>query len=98
MSYHAAVNGMTERFNRTLFSMLGTLDTEKKKNRKKYEATLVHAYNSIKHESTGYSPYLLMLGREPRIPVDMVFGQHKDQEKEATYTVYIQDLQKRIQE
>ena len=28
--YHAAGNGMTERFNRTLISMLGTLELEKK--------------------------------------------------------------------
>ena len=33
--YHAAGNGMTERFNRTLISMLGTLE-EDKKNKKNY--------------------------------------------------------------
>ena len=44
--YHASGNGMTERFNITLISMLGTLDTEQKKDWKQYVAPLVHAYKS----------------------------------------------------
>ena len=72
--YHAAGNGMTERFNRTLISMLGTLEEDKKKNWKQFLAPLVHAYNCIRRESTGYSPYQLLFGREPRLPVDIAFG------------------------
>ena len=34
--YHAAGNGMTERFNQTLISMLGTLEIDKKKNWKQF--------------------------------------------------------------
>ena len=34
--YHASGNGTTERFNRTLIPMLGTLDTEQKKDWKQY--------------------------------------------------------------
>ena len=71
--YHAAGNGMTERFNRTLISMRGTLEEDKKKNWKQFLAPLVHAYNCIRHESTGYSPYQLLFGREPRLPVDIAF-------------------------
>ena len=46
--YHASGNGMTEKFNRTLISMLGSLDTEQKKDWKQYVAPLVRAYNCIK--------------------------------------------------
>lgn len=63
--YHPMGNGITERFNRTLISMLGTLDLEQKHNWKKYIYPLVHAYNSTIHDSTGFSPYFLMFGREP---------------------------------
>ena len=55
--YHAPGNGMTEIFNRTLISMIGTLDPEKKRNWKQFIPSLVHAYNCIRHERTRYSPY-----------------------------------------
>ena len=96
--YHAAGNGMTERFNRTLISMLGTLEGEKKKNWKQHVAPLVHAYNCIKHESTGYSPYHLLFGREPRLPVDVAFGLNREKENDVSYTEYITQLQLSIQE
>ena len=96
--YHAAGNGMTERFNRTLISMLGTLEEEKKKNWKQYVAPLVHAYNCIKHESTGYSPYHLLFGREPKLPVDVAFGLNRGNENDVSYTEYITELQTNIQE
>nr|XP_034334826.1 uncharacterized protein LOC117691986 [Crassostrea gigas] len=54
--YHAIGNGMTERFNRTLLDMLGTLEPHQKINWKSYVAPLVHAYNCTCHESTKESP------------------------------------------
>ena len=69
--YHASGNGITEEFNRTLISMLGTLVTEQKTDWKQYVAPVIHAYNCIKHESTGFSSYLLLFGREPKLPIDV---------------------------
>ena len=68
---------MTERFNRTLLGMLGTLEPDKKAHWHKYVAPLVHAYNCTRHESTGYALYFLMFGRHPRLPVDVIFGVSK---------------------
>jgi transposase InsO family protein len=65
-SYHPQSNGMCERFNQTLLNMLGTLEPEQKKNWKAYVGPLVHAYNCTQHDSTGFSPYYLMFGRNPR--------------------------------
>jgi transposase InsO family protein len=72
--YHPMCNGITERFNRTLLGMLGTLEPDKKAAWHKQVPTMVHAYNCTAHDSTGHSPYFLMFGRHPRLPVDIMFG------------------------
>jgi transposase InsO family protein len=72
--YHPMGDGITERMNRTLISMLKTLDPVKKQNWKDHVAPLVHAYNCCRHDSTGYTPFYLMFGRCPRLPIDIFLG------------------------
>ena len=54
--------------------MLGTLPTHAKKNWQEWIATLTHAYNCTVSSVTGFSPYFLMFGRTPKIPLDVEMG------------------------
>ena len=72
--YHPQTNGQCERFTGTLLNMLGTLTPEQKRDWKSHVPARVHAYNCTRNAATGFSPYFLLFGREPRLPVDVEFG------------------------
>ena len=95
--YHPQGNGQCERFNQTLLGLLGTLEEEKKENWRSYVAPLVHAYNCTRNESTGMSPYLLMFGREPRLPIDLKLGISPGEDNPVSYQRYAQKLKDRLQ-
>ena len=73
-SYHPQTNGQCERFNKTLISMIGTLPGDAKKKWQEWVPTLVHAYNCTTSSVTGYSPYFLIYGRQPKLPIDLEYG------------------------
>jgi transposase InsO family protein len=94
--YNPAGNGLTERMNRTLLNMLGTLEPKQKQDWKSHVAPIVHAYNCTRHQSTGYSPFQLMFGRQPRLPIDTAFGLHNNSDTE-NYTQYMESLRNRLE-
>lgn len=90
--YHPQGDPQPERFNRTLLSMLGTLDTAKKERWSQSVSQLVHVYNCTRSEVTGYSPYYLMFGREARLPIDVHFGNPADGKREANHQKYVERM------
>ena len=95
--YHPQTSGQCERFNGTLLNMLGTLTPEQKKDWKGHVPALVHAYNCTRNAATGFSPYFLLFGREPRLPVDVEFGlQRGGQRGSPGESNYISQLRRRL--
>ena len=73
-SYHPQTNGQCERFNKTLLRMLGTIPVHEKKQWQDWVPTLVHAYNCSTSSVTGFSPYFLIYGHQPKLPIDIEYG------------------------
>ena len=72
--YHLQTSGQCESFNSTLIGMLGMLPPEKKSEWKNHIGMLVHTYNCTQNLPTGFSPYYLMYGRQPHLPIDVTLG------------------------
>ena len=90
-------NGQKERMNRTLLSMLRTLPEEKKTNWKDSLNKLIHAYNCTRHESTGFSPFQLMFGRSPGLPVGLMFDLGNE-EQSVNYPDYVKKRKRDMQD
>ncbi len=95
--YHPRGNPV-ERFNRTLLDMLGTLEEKDKSRWRDFVKPLVHAYNCTKHEVTGFTPYELMFGRQPRLPVDLAFGLPYQDTPHTSHSEYVKHLKSHLEE
>ena len=76
--YHAQTNGQVERMNQTIIRMISKLEEDKKACWSEHLPELLLAYNATCSTVTGYSPYYLLFGRRPRIPVDYLFPTLRD--------------------
>ena len=94
-AYHAMCNGACERFNQSILKMIGTLANDQKSKWKSYLPSLVHSYNCTPHETTDFSPYELMFGRKPMLPVDAEIQPRAN--GEGNLTKFVDDLRKQVE-
>ena len=57
---------------------------------------MVYCYNCTPHESTRVSPFELMFGRKPKLPVDSMFERAVEKTASKTTREYIEDLKARM--
>ena len=97
--YHPMCNGKAERFNRTLLGMLRTLPETAKTRWKDHLQKMVHAYNATVCRSTNFSPFYLMFGREPQLPIDLLFGNVSPERKHRKpWRAYVKDWRNNMEE
>ena len=73
-TYHPQSDGLCERLNRTLLQMLRIMGNARHDDWDEILPFAMSAYRSTPHESTKYSPYFMVYGREVTLPVDVMFG------------------------
>ena len=90
--YHTQTNGSAERVHQTLQCMIGNLDPEKRKKWPAHIGSIIIAYNSTRSLVTGYSPYYLMFGQRPQLPIDLLFPTRRTQMLTHTIDEYVASL------
>ena len=96
--YHAQTNGQVERMIQMTIHMIGKLEEDRKACLSKHLPELLLAYNATRSAVTGYSPYYLLFGRRPRIPVDYLFPTLRDSPHQTKMEVSVVAMQKRLKE
>ena len=69
--YHPATEGLCERFNRTLKSMIRKFVHEDARNWHQWLDPLLFAVPELPQAATGFSPFELLYGRKPRGVLDL---------------------------
>ena len=83
-----------ERLHRTLNAILGKTVAAHQRDWDLRLSSAMAAYRASRHDATGYSPNMLMMGRETRMPVDIVYP--VPDELATTYDDYAGKLQEKL--
>ena len=95
---HYCITTQVERMSQTIIRMIGKLEKDKKACWSEHLPELLMAYNATHSAVTGYSPYYLLFGRRPRIPVDYLFPTLHDSPHQTKMEVSVVAMQKRLKE
>ena len=96
--YHLQTNGSAERVHQTLQRMIGKLDQEKCRKWPEHIRSVLIANNATRSQVTSYSLYVLMFGRRPQLPVDLLFPTVNKREWTRTIEEYVKALYEQLTE
>ena len=99
--YHPQCNGLVERFNATLKTMLKRMCSESPKDWNRYIDALLFAYREAHQKSLGFAPFEMPYGRSVKGPLQILrqfwTREQSDPEVRTTYQ-YVVDLRNRLEE
>ena len=84
-----------ERLHRSLNAVLGKMVATHQRDWDTRLSFAMAAYRASRNEATGYTPNMLTLGREVRMPVDIVYGSLEDPANES-YDDYVENVRERM--
>ena len=92
-------NGQSERFNRTLLRMIKAYLCDEQEEWDLHLGCLAGAYRATPHEATKMTPNLMTMGREVRLPAELVFGSSSTPQGDdiTSYGDYVDLLRSRMQ-
>ena len=96
--YRPQSDGLVERCNRTLISMLSKVCNENKDDWDDHLPYVMCAYRSTIQESTGFSPNRIMLGRELTLPIDLMYDQQSNSAQPECSIEYVEWVKNAMQE
>ena len=84
------------RWSSSILDMLRTLPENEKSRWKDHVDKVVYAYNCTRNDTTGYSPFFLLFGWHPRLPIDLIF-QTKMLSTKQEYPQYVKQGRRAMQ-
>ena len=96
--YHPQTDGLVERFNKTLKDLLRKIIQGEGREWEKYLPCVLFAYREVPQESTGFSPFELIFGRDVRGPLDILKEQwSKAEEAVDDILTYVTKVRERME-
>ena len=96
-AYHPQGNGLVERLNRTIKEMLAKVIKETQTNWDVKLPKVLLAYRTAIQDSTGFTPFRILFGRSPSLPVDHMLALPSDA-SEPNYSQFIRQLKHTLEE
>ena len=94
---HPRTQGLVERQNRTLLTLLRVFCSRRMRDWDQHLDEIMGAYNSTRHATTGFSPYMLTRGVEKAIPLTFLYPEFATRSFES-HEAYVDHVLARQQE
>ena len=94
---HSRTQGLVERQNRTLLTLLQVFCSRRMRDWDQHLDEVMGAYNSTRHATTGFSPYMLTPGTEKAIPLTYLYPEFAARSFES-HGAYVEHILARQQE
>ena len=95
--YKPSTNAAVEGFRRTLNAMLVKVVETCQRDWDQRLSYVMAAYRSSRHDSTGFSPNFLVLGREVRMHIDLILGRPENETPRSSED-FVEQVQRRYLE